>query len=629
MADDTGPAARHSAHESHPPPRPTDLTRSALDFDRRPPTHWFDPGVVVTSALRHVLTGVFGSFLDKRELQATIPARADLRHADDPELWVDYIADTGDGFDSTYTMASLLAQRELKIDGLDTALRRGELLVLGGDEVYPAATTENYEQRLEGPFRAALPWTVGDHPGLYALPGNHDWYDGLTGFLRLFGQHRWIGGWTTRQTRSYFAVQLPHRWWLWGMDMQSDQFVDEPQLRFFADVLELSRPGDRLVLATAEPSWITNERRPGAYRNIAYVERRLLRPHGVRLELAIAGDLHHYNRYSLVAEAGAGAPGDKAVGDAVDSPSTMSVDSDDGLSTPAPHLLTVGGGGAFLHPTHDLPRELHVPARPDRSTPSHRYRRKLTYPTVRTSRRLAWNALLLPVRNPGFLWVGATVQVMFLWSNQFGLRSLGQDPSLSYAGSAQQSGWRDLAEGLLRNPVSGVGLTLLTVGLVVLARRPPWARRSSVEWLVRGLLGVTHAAAHVTVLVLVALLSIHLASELVTGAWFVVVASLFVAAIGGVASALVVGAYFAIANTLPRLRVHGNEAFSAARLSSHRSFLRLHVDQDGRLTVYVVGVERIVRRWRPETDTIDPERSWLAPVGDPVRPHLIERIVVE
>ena len=33
------------------------------------------------------------------------------------------------------------------------------ILVLGGDEVYPAASTEGYEDRLEGPWRAALPWT--------------------------------------------------------------------------------------------------------------------------------------------------------------------------------------------------------------------------------------------------------------------------------------------------------------------------------------------------------------------------------------------------------------------------------------------------------------------------------------
>ena len=38
------------------------------------------------------------------------------------------------------------------------------------------------------------------HPTVYAIPGNHDWYDGLTGFLRQFGQDRWLGGWRTHQT---------------------------------------------------------------------------------------------------------------------------------------------------------------------------------------------------------------------------------------------------------------------------------------------------------------------------------------------------------------------------------------------------------------------------------------------
>lgn len=57
------------------------------------------------------------------------------------ELWFDFMADTGDGGNSTYTVARLLAQQEIKIDssqkekykiGLDT-LKRGELLLIGGD----------------------------------------------------------------------------------------------------------------------------------------------------------------------------------------------------------------------------------------------------------------------------------------------------------------------------------------------------------------------------------------------------------------------------------------------------------------------------------------------------------------
>src|SRR5437870_3574246 len=88
---------------------------------------------------------------------------------------------------------------------------------------------------ISGPFGSALPCAPEDaHPDLFALPGNHDWYDGLTGFLRIFCQGRWVGGWRTGQTRSYFALKLPHRWWLWAIDISFDAFIDRPQLEYFA-----------------------------------------------------------------------------------------------------------------------------------------------------------------------------------------------------------------------------------------------------------------------------------------------------------------------------------------------------------------------------------------------------------
>ena len=633
---------------SPPPPRPRQMVRAELDFEPQRATRWYNPDVVVMAGVRHVLTSVFGSFLDKRELQANLPARPDLRFAGEDELWVDYIADTGDGFTSAYTMATLLARPWLRPEGCDDPLERGKVLVLGGDEVYPAATTDNYEQRLSGPFRAALPWTAEDHPTLYALPGNHDWYDGLTGFLRLFGQRRWIGGWTTRQTRSYFAVQLPHRWWLWGMDVPPDQFVDEPQLRFFAQVLaQEARPGDRMVLAVPEPSWVGVEKRPDACRNIAYVERALLRPHGVHLELVVGGNLHHYARYSPAVDPPLTTGVDKAVHDPVDEAATSSVDSDDALARRPRHLLTVGGGGAFLHPTHDLPRTVDLPREPGRTDPADRYERAVTYPSTARSRRLAWAAVALPLRNPGFLWVGAAIHIAVLWTNQFGLRSLSEARAVSYAGSARRSGWHDMATGLARNPIGGVSLTVVAVGLVMLARKPPWARRPVVGWAVRVVLGLTHTAAHVLVLVLVALLAIRISSGLGLGdrAAFVVVTTWLVGAMGAVATAVVVGGYFAASNSFPGLRVHGNEAFSAARLERCRSFLRLHVDRRGRLDIYVMGVERMVHRWQPAPDPgpdpssdsgCDPgpgsgdELPWLVPsTGPPPRSHLVEHLTIE
>jgi hypothetical protein len=83
---------------------------------------------------------------------------------------------------------------------------------------------------------------------VYAIPGNHDWYDGLTAFLRLFCHTRWIGCWQTRQTRSYFAIRLPHGWWLWGLDMALEDDLDGPQSAYFTYYAKLLAKDDKVIL---------------------------------------------------------------------------------------------------------------------------------------------------------------------------------------------------------------------------------------------------------------------------------------------------------------------------------------------------------------------------------------------
>ncbi len=52
---------------------------------------------------------------------------------DQKAVWIDFVADLGDGFDATYAIASLLSQESLVVG--DVTLPRGQLLVMGGDEV--------------------------------------------------------------------------------------------------------------------------------------------------------------------------------------------------------------------------------------------------------------------------------------------------------------------------------------------------------------------------------------------------------------------------------------------------------------------------------------------------------------
>ena len=586
-----GPSWRLSPVEDTPPDRPGDMDQ--LGFEPQPATRWFSPGVLTAAALHEGVTSVFGSFLDKRELQVAKPVTVDERYAGRDELWIDYVADTGDGFDATATVACQVAKPELHVEGLGEPLPRSEILVLGGDEVYPSASVETYESRLEGPWRAALPWTEAAavepaHPTVYAIPGNHDWYDGLTGFLREFGQDRWLGGWRTHQTRSYFAVKLPHRWWLWGIDIQPDALIDEPQLKFFSQVALSAEPGDRLVLATAVPAWTRLRRDPLAFRNLAYLERTLLEPRGISLELTVAGDAHHYARYQHVG---------------------------DGTAGPR-YKVTSGGGGAFLHPTHDLPKvvDLGLPAGAPGTTGGAADEARYvlhpdTYPTRARSRALSFAALALPWRNWPFLVVPGVVTAALLLTIQFGLRSLSRR-GLSFAQAAEDWTWADLAAGMLRNSLSVVMLLVLWGGLIAFARAPARVGRGAPKLAAKVVLGTVHLALQVAAVATVCLASITLAG-VVGGSWFAVLATVLAAVLGAVVGSLAVGLYLAL--SLACVDAHPNEAFAAARLTGYRNFLRLHIDAHGDLTVYALGIDRSVTRWRAVPEAESTEASWIAP----------------
>jgi hypothetical protein len=603
---------RRRATDDRPPERPRDLSPRQLRFTRQHATRWFSPGVLGASGLHVAITAAFGSFLDKRELQSSHPCEPDLRYADRDELWLDYVADTGDGFAATATVAHHVSRAELDL-GDGTSLPRGDILVFGGDEVYPTASTEGYEDRLEGPWRAALPWTeptptdpaVPDdpaHPTVYAVPGNHDWYDGLTGFLRMFGQGRWIGGWRTHQTRSYFAVRLPHRWWLWGVDIQAETLIDEPQLQFFDRVAqEFAEPGDRVVLATAVPSWTQLERSPQAYRNLAYLERVVLQPAGLELKLTMAGDLHHYARYEHVGA-------DDEVGPT--------------------HKITSGGGGAFLHPTHDLPVTAEIAVDPDAPGEVAEYRLTTRYPSAGRSRMLSLAALLLPFRNPSFCVIPAVLSVVLLWTIQFGLRSL-ERSGTGFAEAAPEWSWLDLAGGIGRNSLSALLMVVLLGALWAFAQAPPWARRRGTRLVTTFVLAAVHLAAQVVAMTTVTMIALRVASPL-DGWWFAATASVVAFVLGGAAGALVVGFYLAAAIGLPGVRAHANEAFAAARITGYKNFLRMHIDREGVLTVHAVGIDRAVKRggWRAVPEADGPEAAWIEPRGRTPRPHLIERVAI-
>ena len=296
----------HGAEESPEGKRPAN--DAELGFVRRPMVRWLDPHQLADTAARVAASGFTTSYTDTRELQALMPGEV-LDRSDAQELWVDYASDLGDGFNSTYTVASLLARPDLEVrsEGRTDRTERGALLVLGGDQVYPVPTRREYENRFLGPYRAALPCAPpGNTPELLAIPGSHDWYDGLVNFSSIFCRGRRIGGWQTTQARSYFAVRLPHRWWLWGIDLQFGDYLDETQVAYFAEATASHmEPGDRIVVCLAKE---VESGRKGTEvssdRNLAYLEREVVTPAGGRVALYLKSGRHYYARY----EADGGSP---------------------------------------------------------------------------------------------------------------------------------------------------------------------------------------------------------------------------------------------------------------------------------------------------------------------------------
>lgn len=359
------PPADDGTVESREPKRPAG--DAELGFVRRPMVRWLDPHQLLDTTARVLASGFTTSYTDSRELQALMPSEVQDR-SDAEELWLDYASDLGDGWNSTFTVASLLARPDLELghDGVSHRTVRGSLLVLGGDQVYPVPTRREYENRFLGPYRAALPRPPPEgSPELLAIPGSHDWYDGLLNFSSIFCRRRPIGGWHTTQTRSYFAVRLPHRWWLWGIDLQFGDYLDEAQVAYFAEAAnEHMQPGDRIVVCLAKE--VESGRKSAEVssdRNLAHLEQEVVAPAGGRVALYLKSGRHYYARY----------------------------EGDGG----GPQLVTAGGGGAFLHPTHALPEV----ARPPGDEAAGPYRRAAVYPSASWSRRLRRRIWLLPAYN--------------------------------------------------------------------------------------------------------------------------------------------------------------------------------------------------------------------------------------
>jgi hypothetical protein len=107
-------------------------------------------------------------------------------------LYIDFVADTGDDRDVSLAVGKMIAATYTLTgpDGDMRLLPRGDTILFGGDIAYPVATADEIYRRLVEPwniaFRAVRHQERKHKRLMLAVPGNHDWYDGLDGFGRLF-----------------------------------------------------------------------------------------------------------------------------------------------------------------------------------------------------------------------------------------------------------------------------------------------------------------------------------------------------------------------------------------------------------------------------------------------------------
>jgi len=65
-----------------------------------------------------------------------------------------------------------------------------------------------------------------------------DWFDGLNTFMRYVCHKSWLGGWFMPQKKSYFALQLPKGWWVFGLDLALHGDIDVYQFNFFSKLVK-------------------------------------------------------------------------------------------------------------------------------------------------------------------------------------------------------------------------------------------------------------------------------------------------------------------------------------------------------------------------------------------------------
>jgi 3',5'-cyclic AMP phosphodiesterase CpdA len=281
------------------------------------------------------------------------------------------IGDTGEGDASQLVLKDSL----LRAAAADDV----RFVVVASDVVYPTGAMRDYEARFWLPFK-------GVTKPVYAIPGNHDWYDALEGFVATFFEpgaartamrarieadgglssttdrrieefigradflRRQYGVPTGAQAAPFFQVQTPS-FALIAVDTGVLRGVDPAQFTWLRAALEASR--GKLVMAVLGHPFFAGGHDVARDDEEFMAVRGLLRANGVAV--IMAGDTHDLEYYQ---EPVTGAGGTATV-----------------------HHWVNGGGGAYL----SFGSALAWPARPDSTTWAYYPNQRAVVDKIRTN----------------------------------------------------------------------------------------------------------------------------------------------------------------------------------------------------------------------------------------------------
>lgn len=649
-----------------------------FEFGRTVPPHerlrvpWYQPDVLFTAA-REVLSSLDQlRNLDLRQtyrLPLTVIDRSGLPEGED--FWFDFIADTGDGGNATYAVAHAALAADVP-GAAGEKLPRGELLLFGGDLAYPGASPDDYRYRFVEMYEGARPDAeskskVRGRPfTVAALAQNHDWMDSASTFNRYFVRNKdsvqFLGA-EIPQEQSYFCVKLAHGWWVFGFDFALTHDIDRDQFEQFAklaskDGLTTTTAGvttthrigadDKIIMIYPEPYW-TRPILDGAEPSLPRRYQRLEGLFESRIRMRLAGDLHHYMRWTS---------------------------ADHGL------LVTCGTGGAFTHPTHTRSTTRQVVHRKmdtSASIPKEAADQAVAiglndgagdawasafvrdeasvYPAAAQSRRLVWGNIRALFRKDGprregdFLapgnWQFALLLGLLYWFNAY----LNSTPFIeSFEPDHFKPLWKYefnqygevlflWLKAMIFSPLGFVINAAMLFACIVMGREAIHELPPSSGVIARGFMtfgiGFLHALVHIA-----AIFSLEFGLQQLVGridflgigqlaadappyaaiAHAVIVGAGMIV-LGGILGALIFGLYLSL---MSRFGFLTNNGYSALGIEDFKGFLRFKLACDGTMTAHFIAIRQVPKRWeRTDADGANVSQPvWEAPLGEPLEPRL-------